>query len=472
MFRIILARYRFRKFSSWLAALALLSGVGRAQGEALPAALPEDLLPELKQLLQTASTQSPAIVAKNIDVAQAEALRIQDRAGLFPTLSASGGYSNVESAIAGEAGSKSSNDGVFYGVYFSQPLFHWGALKHQHDIGKIGVQLAEKSYAEAYRTLTLTIRKQYLALIQSKMEVRNREFAARAAESFLGLQEAKLRDGRLSQGEIIHPRLALEEARIRAGRAQAEYESAKRLLARTVGVPDIDDSTVPSSIPRPTYAPQTLGAYFETLKNTSLENTFMGDYYRQSIEQAQMRYRIARVRLLPKFSLSASYNQSNYSQIERLATGDRVVQTELTSTVYGITGFWTLFDGLATRGAKLSALAAKRLAERSLDTYLESTSESIRLLEKQIGFSGRMMDLTDTRRQLAFAAVKKVSDDVRSGVSPQATLDKFTAEAYDSELASLSAQAEFLSHWSEYVSLLGVDPVLANISPRYLRHGK
>ena len=198
----------------------------------------------------------------------------------------------------------------------------------------------------------------------------------------------------------------------------------------------------------------------------------MGDYYRQSIEQAQMRYRIARVRLLPKFSLSASYNQSNYSQIERLATGDRVVQTELTSTVYGITGFWTLFDGLATRGAKLSALAAKRLAERSLDTYLESTSESIRLLEKQIGFSGRMMDLTDTRRQLAFAAVKKVSDDVRSGVSPQATLDKFTAEAYDSELASLSAQAEFLSHWSEYVSLLGVDPVLANISPRYLRHGK
>ena len=98
--------------------------------------------------------------------------------------------------------------------------------------------------------------------------------------------------------------------------------------------------------------------------------------------------------------------------------------------------------------------------------------ESARSLEKQIGFAGRLMDLTDVRRQLAAAAVDKVSNDVKSGVSPQSLLDTIVQNANLAEIAAVGARADFLSRWSDYVSLLGADPVVNNLPARYLRNGK
>ena len=466
MFRKTLASSRFCILPKMM--VALLAGAVAAQSQTMPAALPEDLLPELKSLLDTAVKNSPTTLARNLEVAAADANYIVDRSGLLPTLSGYGSYAATESAFASNPDATSENDGFFYGVSVSQPIFHWGALKAQADIGKLNLRLAEKNYAETYRTLSLSIRAQYLTLIQKKMLVRNYRYAVRVAESNLSLQEARLRDGRISSGEIIAPRLAVEEARIYAERAQTDYDYTRRLLATTTGVDEIRDESIPEAIPRPVYAPETLGAYFESLKAQGPENTIMAAYYQDYIRQSDLRYKIARVRLLPKFSFSAGYSQNNQTAFD----GNSIRNESITSTTYSVSGYWTLFDGLASRGAKLSALAAKRLAERNYDSYLKSTSEQVRLLERQIGFAGRLMDLTETRKDLALAAVRKVTDDVRSGVTSQTTLENFTASANKAELEALSARAEFLSRWSEYVSVLGVDPILGNVSPRYLRNGK
>ncbi|PTY06616.1 hypothetical protein DB347_11290 [Opitutaceae bacterium EW11] len=454
--------------------MALLAGAAFAESNPpMPAALPEDLLPDLKRILEAAVKQSPTMLARNLDVAQAEANYIMDRAPMLPSIAGSGSYSKSETRLDTPGSFPTKSDSFSYGLSASQPVFQWGALKYQRDISKLQVAIAAKQYAEVYRTLAVNIRAQYLALIQKKLVLRNTRFAQQMAESNLAIQEARLRDGRISSGDIINPRLAVDEARIYSDRAEADYDQSRRLLALSAGVGEITDEMVPSSIPKPVYAAQTLAAYFDSFRADDFENTLMAGVYRDTIRQGELRYRVARARLLPKINLSASYNYGNQSNLAQDGTGKlTIVQSATTSKYYGVYGYWTLFDGLATRGAKLSALAAKRLAEQNLESYKKTLSEQVRGLEKQIGFSGRLMDLTEIRLALAQDGVKKVAGDVNNGVTPQSTLDSFTQMANKAELDSVVARADFLSRWSDYVSTLGVDPALQNLPARYFRNGK
>jgi outer membrane protein TolC len=48
-------------------------------------------------------------------------------------------------------------------------IFQWGAYKNQARSASLGVKIAERQYADAYRQLAVLIREQYMALIYKKM---------------------------------------------------------------------------------------------------------------------------------------------------------------------------------------------------------------------------------------------------------------------------------------------------------------
>lgn len=465
-------RKLFPRWSTIILSLVVAAvplGLPAAGSAPLPAALPEDLLPELKRLLSSATSQSPTMVSANLDLASAEAARYSDRAGLWPSLGAGGSYDTVETSTnSGGVTSSSKTTGPQYNIYFSQAIFHWGTIKAQAEIGSIRLRMAERSYAEAYRGLASSIRTGYLALVQKKIYLKNLQANVKAAESYLSLMEARRQDGRISEGDLAAPRLAVDEARIYADKALDDYESSRRILARLAGVPDISDESVPMMIPKPTFAAETIGAYFEEMKREGLDNTLAVENLKDAIEQSALNYKIQKYRLYPNFNLSAGMDHSNLTSI----SGGRPSISAVTTKRLGLSANWTIFDGFATRGAKLSALAAKRASEMRLKTYKETTGESARSLEKQIGFAGRLMDLTETRNALQQAAVQKVRSDVESGVSPQTLLDTTIQNANSAEYAAAAARAEFLLRWSDYLSLLGADPVVNNLPARYLHNGK
>jgi outer membrane protein TolC len=453
-----------------LALFAASLPVGGFAQSAMPAALPEDLLPQLKHLLQVAVSQSPTMLSSNLDVVTAEGSRIQAHASLLPSVSGYGNYSYTESAVAANTSSRSKTNGPQYGLSFYQPLFAFGALKNQNDIGKLQLHIAERQYAEAYRLLVLSVRSQYLGLIEAKLSWQNQRFNLHIAESNLAVQEAKLRDGRISSSDITAPRLSVDEARITAEKAQEEYESSRRLLAHLVGLPDLNDDSIPVEIPKPTFAPETINSFFEEMKRGGLANVLMVQAYQDTIHVNDLYYKIAKVRLYPKFNVSASFNQTNQTSVVS-ATAAPVLEAITTQSI-SVGANWNLFDGFATRGAKMAALAARRLAEQKLKAFKEATDDTARSLEKQIGFAGRLMDLSDVRKELQLAAVTKVSNDVKSGVSPSTLLDSVTYNANVAQLAAQDARAEFLTKWASYVSLLGADPALDNLPPRYFHNGK
>src|SRR4051794_876304 len=66
----------------------------------LPAAMPEDLMPELKTLLQTAVQQSPTMLAKSISIAKAEADRIVAKSVMWPSLGGNVQYASTTTSVS------------------------------------------------------------------------------------------------------------------------------------------------------------------------------------------------------------------------------------------------------------------------------------------------------------------------------------------------------------------------------------
>jgi hypothetical protein len=146
-----------------------------------------------------------------------------------------------------------------------------------------------------------------------------------------------------------------------------------------------------------------------------------------------------------------------------------VTQYKTQSESYGLSAGWDIFDGFATRSAKMSALASKRSAERTLKSYVDATVDSIDDMRHQLGFSARALALSEIHLALIDSQVKRLSDDKALGYASQATIDTGVLDLDASEFDATFARGDYLGRWTEYISLAGLDPAIDNISPRYVR---
>jgi hypothetical protein len=198
---------------------------------------------------------------------------------------------------------------------------------------------------------------------------------------------------------------------------------------------------------------------------SGVESTFQSQVFKLLVQEQDKSYRIARVRLLPKFSANASANYSNNIS----TNGVTISQTKLLSESYSVAASWALFDGFATRGSKLSALAAKRSYEQQEQAYVDQSVDLMADMRKQIGFSARAMALAEIHNALIGAEVKRLGEDKNLGYASQATIDAGVLNLYATEFAMTFARNDYYGRWIEFVSLAGIDPALQNLSPRYAR---
>lgn len=461
-----------KRFSSrHLAAVlfaGLLFGVAAMQAESVAGPVAEDIFPQLRPILEQAMTQAPTMIQRNIELAQSEASVYLNAAALWPQLSGGASYSINSSAIAARTDVSSRSSGVYYNLALSQPVFQWGTLKAQADSAKISVRISEKNYAEAYRNLLLTLRSQYLGLIVKKLAVRNAEFSRKVTESTLAATEEKLRSGAISPGEIIAFKLAADEARLILERTQEDLSNALRFFCHIAGCRELTADDIPSEMSQTVFAadPARSAQLLARFEHDGLEKTYQALSYRYQITQAELTYKIAKFRLYPRFAFSAIVSQSNQTN----ASVDIVTQTGVYSQSVSLTANWNIFDGFATKGAKLSALAQKRTAERQLKTYLESTLDQVKYQAKLAEFAARALTLADTRRNLIEAAVKRAKEEFIRGVGSQASVDGATVAFHQTELTAYSSRADYLSRVAELASLLGEDPLLAKLPGRYTSH--
>src|SRR3954470_12783265 len=102
----------------------------RAAPEQVAGTLPEDYLPGLKDILQTAAKQSHQVLAHEIEIEQNEARMMSVDAQRLPSLGGDFYLARNQTAVSDNTNSRSNDTGFFYNFGVNQAVFRWGTLKH------------------------------------------------------------------------------------------------------------------------------------------------------------------------------------------------------------------------------------------------------------------------------------------------------------------------------------------------------
>jgi outer membrane protein TolC len=357
-----------------------------------------------------------------------------------------------------------------YSVGVSQPVFHWGALRNRAQIGRIAIKIAERNYAEVYRLLAHSIRSEYLALVGQKATLRYSLNSLKLAESSLAAEEAKLKEGSVSEGELLMPRLSFAEARLAADKAQADFAASRRVFARMIGVADLPEDKIADDVPLPMHSAETAKDLLHAFLRDGPGTTNQGQVYLMYIKQGDLNYRIAKTGLYPKFSFGANYGLSFSSGVD--AAGQVLPQSSVLTKSYSFNASWMIFDGFATRGAKLSALASKRMSERALQTYAEATVDAAQSAHNKLQFSARALAFSTQRRDLAKANLERATEDYKLGLTSRNSLESASSTLLGANVSALYARTAYLNYWADFVSQTGADPAMTNLPARYVRATK
>lgn len=462
---------RVLRRATLFAALVFASAsLGFAQVDGLRAYRLEEVFPQLGPIIEKAMQQSPQMLQKASEITLAEGNYLQARSSLLPRADGLIYYATNTTSVSQGSSASSKNDGIFYSMSLYQPLFQWGTLKAQTDYSRIAVQLAEKNYAEAYRLLAVSVRQHYLTLIVRKASLKIAADNLRVAQAALDVELERLRSGSISEGEAMGPRLAVDEARLAFERAEHDLGQARRSLSRLSGQPEIKDDEIPSSIPisQEYYGADRAAPQLDFFGAAGVDDTLPLQMLHAQLQQTELNYKIAKFRLFPKLALVGSISQSNTTN----ATQSSVSQVGVNSQSLNVQATWSIFDGFATSGAKMSALASKRSTERQIDAQRRAMLDQARDLEAQLRLGSRAVRLADTRRYLAEDLMKRADENLRRGVGTQKDLDLATASFNSADINAMGQRADLLTRWAEFISLTGGDALLARLPARYSKSNK
>jgi outer membrane protein len=451
----------------------LVTTIGWAESAAdsgIAGTLPEDQLPALKAIMETALKQSPTMMAQNIALAQSLANRYYSSAALWPTLSASGNYGFNGGETTSEPKSSSRGTGLGYGIGFNQALYQWGANKAQSDIGKLSQRIAERQFAEAFRGLAVTLRSQYLSLIAKKIALQGARYQLQLQDAALAAAEDQLKEGTLAEGDLIALRLGTQDSRLALDRMGQDYDYARRVFQRLAGLDDLAEASIPTDVARPPYSAETATALLSAFLGGGVEDTPQAQSYALTLSQNDLNLKIVKTNLYyPKFSIGAGYNLSTSTYFTPQPVTSSGIQYNVT-----LSANVPLFNGFAQKGAKLSAYTAKRSTEQQRRSYLNATADTATNMRQQLDLSARALDLAEVRRALAQDAVQRTTEQFNDGTVSKVIVEGTVANLNTVNLYAVQARSDYLNRWSEFVSLVGADPILHVLPASYLtlNHGK
>ncbi len=453
-----------------LAALALGPLALAGQATAVSGTLTEDLMPGLKTILADAVNLAPTMLNQRITLAQTEAAKITAVSGLYPRLTGSAGYgiSGVSSA-SGNASSSSSSSGFTYGVGISQPLFQEGDVKARADIGKLGEEIAKRNYADAYRTLLGALRSQYTQLIIKKASLAQARLQATMQEKALAAKKDGIERGVSAPDELPAAESVVLSVRLAADRQEQDFENFKRLFARLAGQIVFAESAIPDVLPEPRLPEETPAALLDVFLHGGVAETPVAQSYALYLRQSDLSSRMAKYANYPKIGLGAGYSTGASNSSD---SAGNVSSSFVAVRSASVSMSFTLFDAGAARAGRLSALSTKRSYERQLQTYMETTRDEAENRRKQVSLEYRAMQLAERGLSSAAGALHVDKELLASGQRAEVEVELSAAAFKAAEINAFVARANFLQQWSDFVSLVGADPMMNLLPPSYLSHGK
>jgi len=443
--------YRLTHFA-FIAAIFMGSLISvLAQGAERPALpMPEAYFPVLAQLLDTAGKQSSRMISRNADDAIAAANRMLARAGQLPGIGGSAQYNPWQIDVRGDVPDPIVSQRFTYNFSLIQSVYHWGAMRNNTRIGDLQVKISQGQTAEAYRLLEQEIRGQFFQLILRKVSLARARFARELADAKVKQAEEQLAAHTIADGDMFGIRMGLTQAILAFDRAQEDYEAVGLLLSKLTGAAPLRDDQIPDAIP--VVAPDTpeLEAMFAHYTGAKVESSNNLKVIGDQIRIEELSYKIASVRLRPKFNFVTGVSQDLQSFTTNISQ-----KYSVRSYYVGAQVNWSIFDGFSTRAMKISSLARRRQLEQSYKTMTTDLIDQARSQLKQLGFAARSMAISDQYLVFGEESVKEKKADVLRGTGAQADVNNAALSLFDSRINAYAVRIDYLMRAAEYLSVVG-----------------
>ncbi|HTO03209.1 MAG TPA: TolC family protein, partial [Opitutus sp.] len=316
--------------------------------------------------------------------------------------------------------------------------------------------------ADAYRLLIDEIRAQYLQVIINKGALSRTRFSQQIADENLALARSKRERNVISEAEMFGPTVSAEQARLATDRAMDDYENSRIYLAKLSGTPALTDDQIPTEIPPITPSSSALQSVMARFTDQAEPNTYSLEGLRDQIAAERLNYKIADTRLRPKFNLVAGASQDEFSYSVNIADKYKVQ-----SYFAGVSVSWTVFDGFATRSAKISSLARRRQLEENYRNQVEDTITAVKAQMRQLEFAARNLAITE---RLLFSAQDMVAakqEDLKRGVASDADLNAVKLTLRDWQLTAYGARNDYMLKVARLLSATQNDPALMNVPAQW-----
>jgi outer membrane protein TolC len=344
---------------------ALLAAAGRlAAGDpvSLTDALPEKLVPDLREVLEQGLEKGPSILMRRMEAEQSFQNARGARSSMLPQAyaSVSGGVILEQRTNEGKAPVDDRLlEAVLYNVGINQPLFHWGALSKSYSVAKLHTAISARNLDETRRLLAIDLRRRYFDLVVAKGALLLEQKNIASLESELALAKKRVEQGIAASSESGVFEGKLIPARINLDRLKNDYDLLLRNFSRLSGLPL-------GKIPQPVAELPEVPKIEALIKGLTDAGGLPSTRLQNSEDIARidrLNYEINKTRLKPKLGLSLSVNQDNRNP-DNDALGPKAL---ITSWNAFATVNWTIFDGFGAQAAQRSSLAKLRASEIDRD---------------------------------------------------------------------------------------------------------
>jgi|GEM_PF-2425949 len=427
--------------------------------EALIASLPENQLPELREILAKAMINAPRVIDSGLNLELAGASVKMARAPMLPNAS---GYFNTGAIYERYQYPNNPNDShshliqaLTYNAGVSQPIYRWGALKKGYQSAQLQRAIAERNIGEARRLLAIDVRRSYFNLIVANKAREIEEVGLANLEQERAFLKQQATDGFVTQSVANDATTRINDYHLQMRRSENNYQAQWTAFRQLTGIESLQPS---DSLPKE--VPAILDKLGEVIKNIAGQP---GEYRPASLVNAddnvrseQLNYEIVKTRLRPQLSANLSASQDN-----RSPDNNSLGQKQLVTSVYAFaTVNWNIFDGFTTKALKQTSLIRLRQLKTSRDQAERDYHESLKNQADMLSINWESLQTTEVGLVSARSSVDIYRKDYETGFGSKKGWDDATLAADNALQAANNARADYYMQIVNYLSLRGKDPVV------------
>lgn len=398
----------------------------------------------LRQAVELALKNSPAVQANAGRFAEAQAEKEIAASGLLPKISAGAYLNRLNSDRLGPGGAPSTASPMFAqesfgGLTGRQLLIDGGKTSGAAQVALHGLKAEEFGFAATRSETVYRVGQEFFRALAARETTAVFEKSVERQTGFEALTAEFFRAGKSTRLDVLKAQAAKLDAERNLANARESEKIARVLLAQVIGIenaPALLDGKLPENFVPPVRE--------EDLLKQVLENSPDMKRAAYQVQQAEGSLHSSRGARFPELALQGSYGYR-----------DRDIGGSAPEWVAGINASWTLFDGgaLSAQVAKSQArLARATEAKRALELELRSQlQDALRAWRNAVADAHAGASLTEFGRESVTAA------EVLYRAGKATALDVLTAQAdlVKAEGAQIQAATDYAVACLHVLRLIG-----------------